>query len=1296
MTTPLRRRLRMARRGAFYGAAVVLVLVAVLLGAASQVLPLAERHPDRVAAWLSQRAGRPVHFDAVKTEWTRRGPLLQLDNLRVGEGDEALMVGDAEVLVSVYAGLLPGQAFSELRLRGLDLTLERADDGRWQVRGLPGQRDETPQRDPLAALEGLGELQVIDGKLAVNAPSLGVNVRIPKIDLRLRVNGDRVRAGVRAWPAVGSPAPFDTVLDFDRKRGDGHVYAGAKRADLAAWAPMLRWGGLRVDSGQGRAEAWGDLNGHRVAAVTVSVALEGVGLNTAAAPAKAASSLNFAQLETLARWQLDAGGWRFDAPTLRINGEGDVQTLDGLLVAGGQRYALLANRIDAAPLFAVAALSDQVPEGLRRWLRDAHPRATLSRIELVGQRGGRLRASVRVDGLGFDPIGRSPGLKGLAGTVEGDADGFNFAIDSSSSMSFDWPSGFGVVHTLRLDGEIGGWREGAGWRIGTTSLQMKNDYFGISARGGLWWQGDGSRPWIDIAANLDDMPLPAAKGFWIRNSMSPNLVKWLDAALVGGRLVGGRAVVSGDLDDWPFREHNGLFEATGRLSQAAVKFQPEWPAVEGLDADVRFAADGFTIDGAGKLMAVNVPKVHAGIEHYKDGELIVQAEGGADAGQLQAMLRQSPLQKTNADTLDHIVASGPAKVGFELKLPLRRGAETEIAGTVDLENAKLADPRWKLAFDQVNGRAQFTRGGFRADQLSVRHEGDPGKLSLRAGESFVLDRANVFEAGLDAPQTADALIDRAPDLAWLKPYTDGRSTWTVGVAIPKASAAGSSPAILQLRSNLVGTALDFPAPMNKPAAVPLSTTVDAPLPLGSGDIRVGFGNLMAVRARTANGRTGVRVVLGVARVDEAPPASGLVATGRAATLDALDWIALTHGSSAGGSLPLQRIDLSAQQLQLLGGVFAETRVVVVPGARGATAVRLDGPNLSGAVMVPAGDGGTVAGRLDRFYWRSSAAPAPGTSVASGSASAAAKPAPAIAEQPSPSPQSVAQDDGFDPAKVPALVLDVGDLRVGEASLGAAKLRTRPVPGGMRVDQFQARTDKQSIDVTGDWLGSGAAARTRLGMTVTSEDAGALLNGFGFGGRLGGGKLNARFDASWPGSPAGFALSGLEGTLKLEARDGRLLEVNPGAGRMLGLLSIAELPRRLTLDFRDLFSKGFAFNRIGGNVRFTGGSAHSDDLTIDGPAAAISIRGAANLRAQSYDQTIEVRPKAANLLTAVGALAGGPVGAAIGAAANAVLQKPLGHLAAKTYRVTGPWAEPKVEVITREQTQVSQNAAPPPG
>ncbi len=1292
MPNRLRRHLRHARRGVGYSVAVLLVLVALVLGVASQMLPMADRNPDKVAAWLSQRAGRPVAFDRVQTEWTRRGPLLKLDNLRIGAGTQAFTVGDAEMLVSVYAGLLPGRPFSELRLRGLDLTLERAADGRWQVRGLPGQQQ--PGGDPLAALEGLGELQVIDGKLAVVAPTLGIDARLPRVDVRLRVDGDRVRAGVRAWPRAGA-APLDAALDFDRKRGNGHAYAGARRADLSAWSSLLHLAGVSVEAGQGRAEAWAELRGHRIAQLTVDAALDAVALRGTSLDAQTRPPrIRYDRVEARARWRVTAGGWRFDAPRLRIGTGVDAQQLDGLLLAGGARFALHAEQIDAAPLLAVAALSDRLPPPLRRWIQAARPQAALHAIAISGRRGGALQAHARIDGLGFQPVGNAPGVQGLAGEVEGDADGFAIRLDPAAAMRFDWPRGFGVAHTVKLQGMVSGWREGAGWRVGSPALRIDGGEFGVSARGGLWWQGDGSRPWIDLAAEIDPVALPVAKRFWVRHAMPARLLQWLDGALVGGRIEDGRALVSGDLDHWPFRGHDGRFEATAHISQATLKFNPDWPAATGVDADLAFVADGFSVDGNGRLGDVVIAQLHAGIDHYRDGALVVQARGGGDAAQLLEVLRRSPLQKQQPETFANLTASGPAKVGFELMWPLRRGSAMSIGGDVVLADARLSDRRWELAFDQVSGRAEYSRTGFHAEGLRVRHDGQPGRLSLRAGEGHVRERGNVFEAGLDASLGADALLDRAPDLAWLKPHLDGRSAWTVGIAIAKSPPGRPAPTLLQLRSNLVGTALDLPEPLRKPAGVALATTVETPLPLGSGDVRVGLGNLMALRARrsagpTGAGQTGVRVLLGASRVELAAPVSGLIATGRADTLDAIEWIALARGDKGAGAggLPLQRIDVTAQRLQLLGGSFANTHVLVVPAPGGATAVRAEGAALDGALLVPAGDG-AIAGRFDRFHWRSAATPAVSTPLAAERA-AHRLTAPATTS-------AARADTDIDPARIPSLTLDFADLRIAGAALGTAQLRTRATAAGMRIEQLQARTGKQRIDLSGDWTGRGAMARTRLRVDVASDDFGALLGGIGMGGRLDGGKGTAHFDAGWPGSPAAFRLEALDGSLVLDARDGRLLEVEPGAGRVLGLLSLAELPRRLTLDFRDFFAKGFAFNRIGGTLRFNAGMARSEGLVIDGPAAAITIHGAADLRAQSFDQTIEVHPKAGNLLTAVGALAGGPVGAAIGAAANAVLRKPLGQLGAKTYRVTGPWKEPKVEVMTRQQGRVSASPSPPPG
>ena len=1272
MPTPLRRRLRLARRWAAYLLAIALVALALLLGAASQVLPLAERNPERIAAWLGQKAGHPVAFDSVRTRWTRRGPLLQLEGLHIGAADAGVHIGQAEVLVSVYAGLLPGRSLTELRLRGPSLTLERAGDGRWSVRGLPM----TGTTDPLDYLEGLGELQVIGGVLEVRAPELAIR--------------------------------------FDRQAGDGRGWARLETDAVGAWAPVLHHFGIAPVGGRGQAQAWAVLRGHRVVEVDSQFQWQDLLLSGAPLADGKLPQLRLEKLRGRTRWQAVDGGWRLDAPQLRITDARGEQALDGLVVAGGERYALLARELDASALLAVAALADVLPESLRAWMNQAAPQARLTGVEVVGRRGGPMHAQGRLERIAFAPVGDAPGLDGLAGEFEGDGDGWRLALDPRSALRFDWPSGFGVVHELALDGQLLAWRKGAGWEVGTAALHVDGGDYAADLRGGLWFQGDGTRPWIGIAAEIGDTPVPAAKKFWIHHQMPEAAVAWLDMALEGGTVTGGRGLVSGDLDDWPFLQHDGRFEATADIRDGHILFQRDWPALEAMQAQVAFIGNGFQVQGQGSIAGLPVQHLQAGMADFGAAPLQVRAQARGDAAQMLGLLRRSPLESANRDTFANLEASGPASTVFAMALPLHAGGgPAKIDGSVGLEGVRLAEKRWDLVFEQVRGQARYDGDGFDAPQLEVSHRGQDGVLALRSGR-HVRERSHAFEAALDAKMDAADLFARAPELDWLAPRVRGRSPWRLEVALPR-QAVGDSVGTLRLQSNLVGTLLDLPAPLAKPADQALPATVELALPLGSGAIDVAFGERVAVRAQRRNGQTGVRVKLGAASVDAPPPPSGLVVTGQTAALDALEWIGLARGGE--GGLPLRQVDVLAEQLQLLGGGFAQTRLKLRPDAHGLR-VEVDGPALAGTVFVPDQAGAVLKGQFARLHWRPSggkrdggeavarsggAAVAAGSGVASASGSkgdtGAAGPASTAGTAGIAgalgAPAAAAIDSGFDPATIAPLAIDIADLHYRDAALGQATLRTRPIPGGMQVERIQVQGKGHRIDATGQWLGRGDAARTRLLLQVDSDDMGALMNGLGYGKTLARGEGQLRFDATWPGTPAGFNLAGLQGNVQVDVRDGQLLEVEPGAGRVLGLFGVAQLPRRLMFDFRDFFSKGLAFDKIEGNVHFGDGQARTEDMLIDGPAAQIRIRGQADLRTQQFDQTIDVLPRSGNLLTVVGAVAGGPVGAAVGAAANAVLAKPLGELGAKTYRVSGPWKDPKVEVIGREPARRQDEAGKPP-
>src|SRR5205085_5629645 len=136
--------------------------------------------------------------------------------------------------------------------------------------------------------------------------------------------------------------------------------------------------------------------------------------------------------------------------------------------------------------------------------------------------------------------------------------------------------------------------------------------------------------------------------------------------------------------------------------------------------------------------------------------------------------------------------------------------------------------------------------------------------------------------------------------------------------------------------------------------------------------------------------------------------------------------------------------------------------------------------------------------------------------------------------------------------------------------------------------------------------------------------------------------------------------------------------DPGAGRVLGLVNFYALPRRLTLNFRDVVSSGLGFDKVTGDFELHDGSAHTQNLAINGPSLRMDVKGRIGLAARDYDQTVDVYPDVSAGVT-LGALAlGGPVAGVLTLIAQQILNKPLDQVTHLTYRVTGSWDNPQVE------------------
>ncbi len=1274
MRAHLIRALHHTRRGLFYTLAAAVILMAVVVAIADRLLPLVQEHPDRIAAWLMQRSGRPVKFSHAEAHWTSRGPLFTLYDLRIGKGDSQLAVDRAELLLAMYSGALPGHPFTELRLRGLALSIERDADGRWRLVGLatPKQAQNT---HPLATLEGLGELQVTDARVSVRVPSQGFQFVTPNAALRLRVTPDRLRAGLRV--DAGGTAPLQAVVDFDRRKEAGRLWIGSDDFDLAPWARMLTLGGVRADRGRGRLQLWGGIADRRLESVQVEAALRGVGIVAAPeAGAAAPMRVDLADVTASARLRRQGDGWTFVAPRLRVRSQrGAADVLDGLAMRLGPGLTMVAPRLDVGALLEIGLLAEQVPPGLRTWLAQAGPHIRVSRLRVNLGADGVLQGRAHLDDIRWQPVGTRPAIQGLAGDVLFDRQAISLTLDRPDPqrhpLQLSWPPAFGDPVPLQLDGRLTAWRDAGDWVLETSGLHIHNDDLDLHVRLAMRFHGDGRKPRLDLLATVGRAKLVNARHYWLRHKMPPRTVAWLDRAFVGGTVIGGHVLLGGELADWPFRHGQGVFDAVADLDDAELDFDHEWPHAEHLTGQARFDGPGMQVSGTARIAGIDAHELSAAIPDFHQAVLDVRAQATGSGEQMLGLLRASPLKKKFGAEFASLDLRGPGMQGtLHLSLPLHHDeGALQVEGDVDLAHAKLADPRWGVAFSDVGGRVHYDQDGVLAQGLDVKVHEDAAKLRLAIGKATG-DPATAVAVSLAGVLPVTSLLEHAPMLGWLKPIVSGRSAWTVDVKVPTAATrGGTAPTSLTLRSDLRGATLALPAPLGKLAAASLPLRISAPLPIGSGDIAVSLGGVLDVRGRYEPSG-GFRGLLAFGAPANGPlPASGLIAIGRVATLDVAGWVGFAGGS--GESTGLQSVDVRADDLSVGGRHFPATRVRLTRN-RTTTSLRLDGDAMAGNVVVPVPTAAGIRAQFERLYWPAAAA---------GAAAADDKDA----------------DTDIDPAAVPPLHLDVADLRFGEARLGHLLLQTHPVAQGMHIDELDARSHTQTIDASGDWLHAGhGGTRTQLSLAFKADSLGDMLDALGFKGVVAAGRTKASLNASWNGSPMAFRLAALDGALDLDVGEGRLLEVKPGAGRILGLVSLAELPRRLSLDFRDFFEKGFGFNTLRGHFVFDDGVAHTDKLSINGPAADIRISGNTDLVRQRYDQTIDVLPKTGGLATVVGAAVAGPVGAAVGAVAGAVLKKPLQHMGHKRYRVTGPWNHPEVKPVPVERGEAEVSGTPAPG
>jgi uncharacterized protein (TIGR02099 family) len=1261
------------------------------------------------------------------------------------QGREALRLPVVLAALSPRSALAAG--FEQLYIDGAAIDVRRATDGKIWVAGFALPDTQSPDGNAADWVFSQTELALRHGTVTWTdemraAPPLVMS----DVDVVLRNRGrsHQMRADVTppaAWGARLSASAVMTQALLTRRAGQWKAWTGQLYAELPGidLSQLRRYAdvGVDVSQGAGQVRAWVDVAQGEVTGVTSDLALQQV--NVRVNPKLEPLSLQ--HITGRMGIRRVEGGTEFSTESLQF------ETHDGLRWPGGNfrvgiypgddknpaRGDLAADRLDLEAMAQIAGrlpLDDAAHAALMRY----DPKGLVEKLE--GNWQGpfdaptRYVAKGRITGMEMaaqSSEGRNtPGFKGLdldfdANQASGKA---NVAMHSGS---VDLPGIFDDAH-VRLDDLAGAvqWTlEGPRTQVSASGVRFAN----ADAQGELQfkWQTDavGNAPGIlDLQGTLS-----RAEGARVYRYLPLVLDKevrdYVQGAMLGGTASNVKFKVKGDLKNFPFADpKQGDFSVSASVRDATYAYVPAallpkdslpWPALTQLSADFSIDRDLLQIKGARAALAgapgLQISKGEATITKlYHDAQLAVAIDAKGPLPELLGMVNTSPLAAMTGKILARTVASGSADYRIKLGLPLANVDKVTLQGSVTLagNDLQLSPDTPRLA--RARGVVGFTESGFSITGGQARALGGDikldGSLSLAAAPLGPITPVGKTSGvlRLSGNFTAEGLR-QAKELgvaSRLAQYASGGTSFVATLGM-----RGGVPEFL-VSSNLSGLALTLPAPFAKSAEallpVRLETTAlrSSPVPgaglvRGQDQLQIDLGRLASAvfqrdvsgpEPRVLRGAIGV----GLAADESAPlPSDGVVANISMGRVDLDAWgqvfnkvsgttlspSVLTSSTAVPGVSYLPT-SMAVRAQELVFGGRKINRVVVGGGREGLLwRANLDATELSGYVEYrqPAGaNAGRLYARLARL--------ALGQSTA----------------------QDVENLLDEQPASIPALDVVVEDLELrgkkfgrvemdavnlGSNASGAARDATRE----WRLNRLNIVTSEASLTASGNWTNINATApskgsikerrRTVMNFKLDIADAGDLLQRFGMPGvvRRGKGKIDGQ--VAWMGSPISLDYPSLSGNINVNVETGQFLKADPGIAKLFGVLSLQSLPRRLALDFRDVFSEGFAFDFFRGDVAIERGIARTNNLQMKGVNAAVLMEGQADIAKETQSIKVVVVPE---INAGSASLLASTINPLIGLTtflAQLVLRKPLIEANTQEFFVDGTWLEPRVTRVERK-------------
>lgn len=1264
--------------------AAIAVFVAVLISITRLMLPEIDQQRDAIAQWLSDYIDRPVQIGGVSASWHGWSPNIRVEELVLFDergSAELARFEHATIDIALFESIASVSLVPRrLLVSGMEAAFERDADGNIRIAGMPPAR--WPVAQWILQQQNFALSDAVVSYVDVNTGRPPIEFSNVTLTVTGETQGRLIQGRLTHRGAASEAIEFALHANGDvlGSDWDGELFLAVSNLELSSAFSLAGWPTEHIRGGTIQARTWSSWKAARPARAAVQ--LEAIGVTTE----HAGETATIDRIDLTGTAANTADGWWFDGDEMHLDvgrkpaASASISLRQRTTHDGESLLALRAGNIELDALTPLLPRQEQRDDATNPapWsLHDVRASGTLASL-VGGWSTGvtpRYYAEASIEDFNIPNSDRWPGISGLDFSLRANAQGGVVETNHRSGIVVTDPNRLvAPIEIQKIAGAVS-WAQTDGvLHLATDALAVRAEGIDWISRGTVELEPQAS-PYLNFVTRINSGSLTAVSRLVPIGKLPPRGEHWVRNAFKTGEFKPGGLLFRGRLADFPFDHGDGLFKAELEVENVDLQYSSRWPMTTALSATIQVENRSVTTRvHSGLMYSAELGGSTIEMPDLFSRQPVVRVQGAirVTADEVDRFIAESPLKKTKAARFHDVDIDGEFGMTLDMSLGIYPGGEKDVLGLAQFAGNRIDAPKQKLVLDDVHGDISFTRQDWYGEGLRAVYDGDPVGVVLNGG----LDDPNYdtefrMTGTSDAPQLLKIIQTYAPYLGTLLTRggthdgVDGELPWKVVLSIPEANPGGTSaPQRLTIDSSLVGLELDLPWPFGKSAAEkkPLEIVSDTAAD-GKRNIRVAFGpnvNIEFAQTRRTDGTFDTRRAEIVFGTDD-PVFSGrpgLSASGRIGRLPINEWAAFGRSvantmATGKNALPM-RFDVQIEKLEILGRTYSDANLAGIK-ADADWQVRIASPQLEGTITVPREDAARPL-RLDfERLW--------------------------LAEK-----TDTQSKNRIDPRTIPPLELSATSLRFGEIDLGEAELTTSRRADGLKLERLHFKQAGFELEGNGDWVLEGDAHQSRIHLDVQGDTLAGLLARFQYAvANIDGGATGMEIDAAWDGMPSEFALEKLQGSFSLQVDEGRFLDIDPGGGRLFGLLSLQTLPRRLSLDFNDLFRKGFAFDRIEGSFQLDHGNAYTNSLLMDGPAARIDVAGRTGLADKDYDQRVTVTPTLSDSIPVAGAFFG-PAGIGVGAVLYLgqkmfkSIPEQVDKFLSREYSITGAWSQPVIERI----------------